>query len=467
MTCTMRRNFEKLDIFGRSFWFFHIIILLCLLLFLFVVFAVQKYHNRGLLAEQLSALAQALSTVIQSEHIHKILMHKSAENPSYEMISGQLEQLAKELPANYHVEIVGYTGNDAFLLVPTEQDRQIERGAFSKYAASAEYLGALKQTAKSRKTVCSKIYKNDGSSYMTAFAPIIDKNETTFVALAVNADIQYLHKRERNQILLLAGLFALFMIAFYFLHRHEVKKILRLRVEKHKELEQLQIAEKMNAIAQLAASVAHEIRNPLTVVKGFLQIFMSKEKLTTEEHTYVKLMIEEINRAESIINDYLSLAKPDIKEKQRFSAGTFAGKVMGIIHSYAMMAKNIEIQTIVEEEFELVCNKNELRQVLINILKNGIEAMKDGGTLTLRVYKDSSFGIFEVRDTGIGMTKEELKRLGTPYFTGKEKGTGIGLTVCFQIISRMNGKIEVESEKGKGTVFRIKVPLEKVEGTDG
>ena len=142
-----------------------------------------------------------------------------------------------------------------------------------------------------------------------------------------------------------------------------------------------------------------------------------------------------------------------ISKKQKSSRRQFACKVMGIIHSYAMMAKNIEIKTIVEEEFDLLCNKNELRQVLINILKNGIEAMKDGGTLTLRVYKDSRYGIFEVRDTGVGMTKEELKQLGMPYFTRKEKGTGIGLTVCWQIISRMNGKIEVESEKGKGNGF--------------
>src|SRR5690606_21372175 len=137
-------------------------------------------------------------------------------------------------------------------------------------------------------------------------------------ALAIQADIRHWQTAERKQNVILFLLFALLMAGLYFFYKHETKKVLRFGVQKTKELEQLQMAEKMNAIAQLAASVAHEIRNPLTVVKGFLQIFLSKEKLTAEEHTYVKLMIEEMNRAESIINDYLSLAKPDIKETEKF-----------------------------------------------------------------------------------------------------------------------------------------------------
>ena len=458
MACAMRRNVRKL---GRSSRFFFLFLVISLFLFLFVVFAVQKSHNRALLTEQLSAFAAALSTAIPPEHVHKILQQKSADHSSYKIITERLEQLERELPANSRAEIVHFSGDEAFLLVPSVQDRN--RTPFAKFSPSEEYMRAIGQAAQSREVVCSQIYKNGGSSYVTVFAPIVDEKEAVEAALAIQADIRHWQTAERKQNVILFLLFALLMAGLYFFYKHETKKVLRFGVQKTKELEQLKMAETMNALAQLAASVAHEIRNPLTVVKGFLQIFLSKEKLTAEEHTYVKLMIEEMNRAESIINDYLSLAKPDIKETEKFSAGQFACKVMGIIHSYAMMAKNIEIKTIVEEEFDLLCNKNELRQVLINILKNGIEAMKDGGTLTLRVYKDSRYGIFEVRDTGVGMTKEELKQLGMPYFTRKEKGTGIGLTVCWQIISRMNGKIEVESEKGKGTVFRIKVPLEKGE----
>lgn len=234
-------------------------------------------------------------------------------------------------------------------------------------------------------------------------------------------------------------------------------------MQKTKLLKELQRAEKMNAIGQLAASVAHEIRNPMTVVKGFLQIFLSKDELSQEEHMYVKLMIDEMNRAETIINDYLSLAKPDIEQMEKVNGGELTNKVVDLMNSYAMLSKNIELKTCIEENVIIKGNKSELQQVLVNIVKNGIEAMKDGGLLSIRVYKSHAFGIIEIEDTGIGMSREELDRIGTAFYSLKEKGTGMGLLVCYQIIERMKGSIQVRSEKGKGTIFIISIPLEKEE----
>lgn len=229
-------------------------------------------------------------------------------------------------------------------------------------------------------------------------------------------------------------------------------------IQETKLLKELQRAEKMNAIGQLAASVAHEIRNPMTVVKGFLQIFLAKEGLSDEEHMYVKLMLEEMNRAEKIINEYLSLAKPDLELSEKVDAGELAYKVMDLMNSYALMSKSITMKTYVDEDVFIRGNVSELKQVLINILKNGIEAMKDGGSLSLSVRIEDELGVFEIVDTGIGMSEEELQRLGTAFYSLKEKGTGMGLMVCYQIIERMKGFIEVESRKGEGTVFKIKVP---------
>lgn len=232
-------------------------------------------------------------------------------------------------------------------------------------------------------------------------------------------------------------------------------------IQRTKILKELQRAEKMNAIGQLAASVAHEIRNPMTVVKGFLQIFKAKKELSTEEQMFIKLMIEEMDRAETIINEYLSLAKPDMGNVERVDAVSLARKAMDLMNSYAMMAKNIEIEIRTDEEVFVNGNRSELQQVLINILKNGIEAMKDGGILSLKVYRTHSFGVFEIKDNGIGMTQDELERLGTAFYSLKEKGTGMGLLVCYQIIERMKGRIEVVSEKGVGTTFIVSVPLDQ------
>ena len=229
-------------------------------------------------------------------------------------------------------------------------------------------------------------------------------------------------------------------------------------VEVTKMNRELQEAEKMNAVGQLAASVAHEIRNPMTVVKGFLQIFHAKEHMSEEERTYIKLMIEEMNRAETIINDYLSLAKPDVSQSQKIDGEVLANKVIDLMRSYAMMGKGIHIEKDIQKVY-IEANNNELKQVLINILKNAIEAMKNGGTVTIRLYKVKGYGVFEIEDTGIGMTIEEVNRLGTAFYSLKEKGTGMGLMVCYQMVEQMKGRIEVQSEKGRGTLFRIFIPL--------
>ncbi|MEH7110064.1 ATP-binding protein [Bacillus sp. JJ1764] len=235
----------------------------------------------------------------------------------------------------------------------------------------------------------------------------------------------------------------------------EMEKI----IEKTRLQKELQRAEKMNAIGQLAASVAHEIRNPMTVVRGFLQIFLSKENLSEIELTYIKLMIEELNRAEKIINEYLSLAKPDLERVEQVDAKDLTKKVADLMNTFAFMSKNISLNTHLEDGIMIKGNQSELKQVVINIVKNGIESMRDGGVLSLSVYKNEEFGIIEVNDTGIGMSEAELARLGTAFYSLKEKGTGMGLMVCYQIVARMKGKIEVESEKGKGTTFKVYIPL--------
>jgi two-component system, sporulation sensor kinase B len=174
---------------------------------------------------------------------------------------------------------------------------------------------------------------------------------------------------------------------------------------------------------------------------------------------YLKLMIEELNRAETIINDYLSLAKPDVGKLEIIDGSEMTEQVMDLMSSYAMMSKNISLHTEIRDQVKIRGNKSELKQVLINILKNGIEAMGDGGKLSMTLGKQGDFGVFIIKDTGIGMTAEELSRLGTAFYSLKERGTGMGLMVCYQIVERMKGQIKVSSKKGEGTIFEIMVPL--------
>ncbi|MQR86324.1 HAMP domain-containing protein [Bacillus megaterium] len=229
-------------------------------------------------------------------------------------------------------------------------------------------------------------------------------------------------------------------------------------MEKTRMQKELQRAEKMNAIGQLAASVAHEIRNPMTVVKGFLQLFQDNTKLSNTELSYIHLMINEMDRAEAIIHDYLSLAKPDVHQHRFINCLECVTSLVDLLSSYALLTNNILIELDAKEEMYVRGSRNELNQVLLNIMKNGIEAMRTGGTLRVGLYKRQGHVHIQIEDTGIGMTSEQVNRLGTAFYSLKEKGTGIGLMVSYQLIEQMNGRIEVESIPGKGSTFTLIFP---------
>lgn len=229
-------------------------------------------------------------------------------------------------------------------------------------------------------------------------------------------------------------------------------------MEKTRMQKELQRAEKMNAIGQLAASVAHEIRNPMTVVKGFLQLFQDNTKLSNTELSYIHLMINEMDRAEAIIHDYLSLAKPDVHQHRFINCLECVTSLVDLLSSYALLTNNILIELDAKEEMYVRGSRNELNQVLLNIMKNGIEAMRNGGTLRVGLYKREGHVHIQIEDTGIGMTSEQVNRLGTAFYSLKEKGTGIGLMVSYQLVEQMNGRIEVKSIPGKGSTFTLIFP---------
>ncbi len=218
-------------------------------------------------------------------------------------------------------------------------------------------------------------------------------------------------------------------------------------------------SERLNVVSELAASVSHEIRNPLTVTSGFLQLLNKSTSITPEEKEYVELSLLELNRAEKIVSDYLSFAKPQSDNMVFSNMQAEAEYTKNIIMPYASIHK-VEVRFTFHNTLNKSYDKNQIQQCLINLYKNGIEAMreKDGGILTIDISEKKSDILITIQDTGIGMTKEEISRLGKPYYSTKEEGTGLGMLMAYSTINKVKGNIEVESEKGKGTTFLITIP---------
>lgn len=231
-------------------------------------------------------------------------------------------------------------------------------------------------------------------------------------------------------------------------------------LDRHQQMqEELIRGEKMKIVGDMAASVAHEIRNPLTTVRGFIQLLATVPLTETKKIEYKNLCLDELDRAERIISDYLSLAKPDPEQIETIDLNEELEYLSNVLLTYANY-NDIQIRVHASRESGLTAtgDRSKFRQALVNIGKNAIEAMENGGTLELRTDKRSDGPAIVVSDSGIGMTAEQVKRLGTPYYSTKTKGTGLGTMVSFSIIKKMNGRIRIKSDLGRGTEFAIVFP---------
>jgi signal transduction histidine kinase len=225
----------------------------------------------------------------------------------------------------------------------------------------------------------------------------------------------------------------------------------------HKEIQQ---AKQLNSVGQLAATIAHEIRNPITVVKGFAQLLDQEKELNETEKFYVQTMLTELEYTQVIINDYLSLAKPQTDNVQVIPLNAEIQKISDLLTSFANN-RNIGFLLDFRDDLHINMNPIELKQILVNIMKNGIESMNKPGFIKVETEQERTMAKIRITDTGIGLSKEQLEILGTPFYSLKDRGTGIGLTVCYSIVQKYKGKIVVQSEVNKGTSFTIYLPLYK------
>ncbi|WP_162880756.1 sensor histidine kinase [Paraliobacillus sediminis] len=233
--------------------------------------------------------------------------------------------------------------------------------------------------------------------------------------------------------------------------------IIKNSIENIRIREELLETEKLKVISELAASVSHEVRNPITVTKGFLQLLMTPEISDHSRQSYAALSLKELERAENIINDYLSITKARPNSCIISTMESDIEYVVSVLSPYAAI-HNVDIITKCNNQLLVKYKQNKLQQSFINIAKNCIEAMPDGGILSIETIANKNNAIICIKDSGYGMTKQQLAKLGTAYFTTKKTGTGLGMTVSYNAIHAMNGTIKVDSTIGSGTEFKITLP---------
>jgi PAS domain S-box-containing protein len=211
--------------------------------------------------------------------------------------------------------------------------------------------------------------------------------------------------------------------------------------------------ERLKLIGEMAAGIGHEIRNPMTTTRGFLQILKEKKECI-KYREYFELMIAEMDRANSIITEFLSLAKDKTIHLEQQNLNTLLKALAPLIQADAKASKKI-FRLLLQEIPDLFLDEKEIRQLILNLVRNGLESMSSGGMLTISTFTDDEEVVLAVADQGIGIAPDLLENIGTPFLTTKDYGTGLGLAVCYSIATRHEAVINVETGP-EGTTFYIR-----------
>ncbi|MFH1626471.1 MAG: ATP-binding protein [Pseudomonadota bacterium] len=225
--------------------------------------------------------------------------------------------------------------------------------------------------------------------------------------------------------------------------------------------ERVKRSERLASLGSLAAGMAHEIRNPLSSIKGFAQFFLKKTLPGTVDHKYSEVMIKEVERLNRVISNLLDFARPKEPVVEEASLADLIHHSLELIEDDAR-SKGIEVVIEMEAGIpDLRLDRDQITQVLLNIELNSLDAMEGEGKLQVRCFRgdDASAVIVEIEDTGYGIPEEELSKIFDPFYTTKKRGTGLGLAIAHRIVENHNGTLSVRSKKGAGTVFRIELPI--------
>ncbi|KIL44079.1 histidine kinase [Jeotgalibacillus alimentarius] len=227
--------------------------------------------------------------------------------------------------------------------------------------------------------------------------------------------------------------------------------------------EQLLRREKLSVAGELASGIAHEIKNPLTSLKGYVQLMKENGPLSDER---VELMASEIDRIQSITEELLVLSKPELKKQEQFSICDSVEYVINFMkHQAAARNIDIEVNRLQAKDRYVYGDRNQIVQVFINLIKNSIEAIESEGEILIKPAIENKMIQIEIRDSGPGIPEEMFDKISEPFYTTKEKGMGLGLTICHRIVQAHGGILTFENLSEGGTNAIVKLPVYKQEKT--
>lgn len=412
-----------------------------------------KPFNPEILKSKVAAFAKLYEYQQQIHDQKQLLTKRSIELEEANVKLGNMEK--ELLQHNNNLENLVKEKTEELLLANKDLFQSQER--FQKIFASSPSLIAIRSLVDGR-----YIDVNESWSYYTGFhyeetigrqtdmLQLISDNLDT----CQNLDLQKATRNERVRYTTRDGVERIGLLSTEAAEIHGVDCIISVitditeREQLEKELTRL---DRLNLIGEMAAGIAHEVRNPMTTVSGFLQLAKSKKDMHLE---YIDLMLTELNRANEIIKEFLTLAKNKTSDRKLRNLNEIINALYPLIQAEAVLT-NKSVNLELSECLPLLLDEKEIRQLILNMALNGLEAMPLGGQLTIKTYSTEDVVVLEIQDEGCGIDREVLEKIGTPFFTTKDTGTGLGLAVCYSVAARHNADICIHTS-GTGTIFSIR-----------
>jgi len=225
--------------------------------------------------------------------------------------------------------------------------------------------------------------------------------------------------------------------------------------------EQLRRADRLTALGELSAGMAHEIRNPLGSIRGTAEILRDGVDPSDRRYEFAEILVREVERLNKVVEDFLQFARPGDGGEGRFNLNEALREVVLLIQQQAGK-EGIRIEFSAGSDAELGGSREQLKQAFLNLSLNALQAMEGGGRLTIRTDQDDKYVRISFVDSGRGISRESLGKIFNPFFTTREGGTGLGLAITHRIVESFGGEMTVESELGRGSTFTITLPLGRI-----
>ena len=297
-----------------------------------------------------------------------------------------------------------------------------------------------------------------------AVAPLVSKDKVMGVLLADNTINQKPIEEEDVKLMQIFAHHVSTAIESSRLYRklgEQVNKLEEANKRIAENTQRLLRAEKLSVLGEITSQVAHELRNPITIIGGFARSLLKKRDVKDPDYEYVKIIAEETERMEKVLDNVLNFTKPKESQLEKVDLNQIVDQTLDMIEGEINLDKITVMKYLHPDLPPVIVNPDQIRHALLNLFRNAIWAMPQGGVLSLTTKRKDNFAKIGIKDTGFGIPKEHIDGIFDAFFTTKPDCCGLGLTISSEIIKNHGGFIVAESEKGKGATFSVVLPLER------